>query len=152
MLGRGGAEIPVSELVNGQGPLAPFGPGAAAAVRRTDTFPHVADIMVNSMYDGVTGRVHAFEEQIGSHGGLGGEQSRPFLLWPAELSAPVAPDTELVGAEQVHQVLRRWLRECSGPQIPCHGRTRRVAPTRWTGRSGRPAEGRCQWWAAGWGP
>lgn len=118
VLGRGGAEIPVSELVDGQGPLAPFGPGAAAAVRRTDTFPHVADIMVNSMYDGVTGRVHAFEEQIGSHGGLGGEQSRPFLLWPAELSAPVAPDTELVGAEQVHQVLRRWLRECSGPQIP----------------------------------
>ncbi|MFJ1885229.1 alkaline phosphatase family protein [Streptomyces sp. NPDC088137] len=118
VLGRGGAEIPVSELVDGEGPLAPFGPGAAAAVRRTDTFPHVADIMVNSMYDGATGCVHAFEEQIGSHGGLGGEQSRPFLLWPAELSAPVAPDTELVGAEQVHGVLRRWLRECSGPQIP----------------------------------
>lgn len=81
VLGRGGAEIPVSELVDGEGPLAAFGPGAAAAVRRTDTFPHVADIMVNSMYDGATGCVHAFEEQIGSHGGLGGEQSRPFLLW-----------------------------------------------------------------------
>lgn len=118
VLGRGGAEIPVPELVDAEGPLAPFGPGAAAAVRRTDTFPHVADIMVNSMYDGATGCVHAFEEQIGSHGGLGGEQSRPFLLWPSELSAPVAPDTELVGAEQVHDVLRRWLRECSGPQIP----------------------------------
>ncbi|MFB8032807.1 phage holin family protein [Streptomyces sp. NPDC056004] len=118
VLGRGGAQIPVSELVDGEGPLAPFGPGAAAAVRRTDTFPHVADIMVNSMYDGATGCVHAFEEQIGSHGGLGGEQSRPFLLWPADLSAPVAPDTELVGAEQVHEVLRRWLRECPGPQVP----------------------------------
>ncbi|MEE1770876.1 phage holin family protein [Streptomyces sp. JV185] len=118
VLGRGGAEIPVSELVDGEGPLAPFGPGAAAAVRRTDTFPHVADIMVNSMYDGATGRVHAFEEQIGSHGGLGGEQSHPFLLWPSQLSAPVAPGTELVGAEQVHKVLRRWLQECPGPQIP----------------------------------
>ncbi|WP_326769039.1 phage holin family protein [Streptomyces sp. NBC_01591] len=118
VLGRGGTEIPVAELADGEGPLAPFGPGAAAAVRRTDTFPHVADIMVNSMYDGATGCVHAFEEQIGSHGGLGGEQARPFLLWPADLSAPVAPDTELVGAEQVHEVLRRWLRECSGPQIP----------------------------------
>ncbi|MFJ7199457.1 MULTISPECIES: alkaline phosphatase family protein [unclassified Streptomyces] len=118
VLGRGGAEIPVSELVDGEGPLAPFGPGAAAAVRRTDTFPHVADIMVNSMYDGATGRVHAFEEQIGSHGGLGGEQSHPFLLWPSQLSAPVAPGMELVGAEQVHKVLRRWLRECPGPQIP----------------------------------
>ncbi|MFG2626206.1 phage holin family protein [Streptomyces sp. NPDC048473] len=118
VLGRGGAEVPVSELKDGEGPLASFGPGAAAAVCRTDTFPHVADIMVNSMHDGSTGCVHAFEEQIGSHGGLGGEQSRPFLLWPADLSAPVAQGTELVGAEQVHEVLRRWLRECSGPQIP----------------------------------
>ncbi|MFF9511252.1 phage holin family protein [Streptomyces sp. NPDC014724] len=118
VLGRGGVEIPLSELKDGEGPLASFGPGAAAAVRRTDTFPHVADIMVNSMYDEPTGRVHAFEEQIGSHGGLGGEQSRPFLLWPADLSAPVTEGTELVGAEQVHEVLRRWLRECSGPQIP----------------------------------
>ncbi|MEV8455230.1 phage holin family protein [Streptomyces sp. NPDC052095] len=118
VLGRGGLEVPVAELVDGEGPLAPFGPGAADAVRRTDTFPHVADIMVNSMYDGATGRVHAFEEQIGSHGGLGGEQSRPFLLWPSVLSAPVAPGEELVGAEQVHRVLRRWLRECSGPQVP----------------------------------
>lgn len=124
VLGRGGAEVPVSELKDGEGPLAPFGPGAAAAVRRTDTFPHVADVMINSMYDPDTGCVHAFEEQIGSHGGLGGRQSRPFLLWPRSLSDPVAshasaePDTELVGAEQVHEVLRRWLRECSGPQIP----------------------------------
>lgn len=74
--------------------------------------------MVNSMYDPATGTVHAFEEQIGSHGGLGGEQSHPFLLSPPELSPPVAAGEELVGAEQVHQVLRRWLRECSGPQVP----------------------------------
>lgn len=124
VLGRGGAEVPVSELKDGEGPLAPFGPGAAAAVRRTDTFPHVADVMVNSMYDPDTGCVHAFEEQIGSHGGLGGRQSRPFLLWPRSMSDPVAShasaesDAELVGAEQVHEVLRRWLRECSGPQVP----------------------------------
>ncbi|MFF2961658.1 alkaline phosphatase family protein [Streptomyces sp. NPDC057963] len=118
VLGRGGIEVPLSELRDGEGPLASFGPGAAAAVRRTDTFPHVADIMVNSMYDESSGQVHAFEEQIGSHGGLGGEQSRPFLLWPADLSAPVAQGTELRGAEQVHGVLRRWLRECAGPQIP----------------------------------
>ncbi|MFJ3905380.1 phage holin family protein [Streptomyces sp. NPDC090025] len=147
VLGRDGAELPVAELaelaeadrldgrdgldgldgldaldgrdgpaaVAAGDPLAVFGPGAAAAVLRTDGFPHVADIMVNSMYDPATGTVHAFEEQIGSHGGLGGDQAHPFLLWPRELTPPPAP---LVGAEQVHEVLRGWLRECEGPQVP----------------------------------
>ncbi|MGW5779033.1 phage holin family protein [Streptomyces sp. NPDC003863] len=117
VLARDGVEVPVAELADG-GPLAVFGRGAAAAVRRTDGFPHVADIMVNSMYDPATGTVHAFEEQIGSHGGLGGEQSRAFLLSPPDLSPPVGAGEELVGAERVHRVLRRWLRESSGPQVP----------------------------------
>ncbi|WP_405754408.1 MULTISPECIES: phage holin family protein [unclassified Streptomyces] len=118
VLGPGGAEVPVDRLADGEGPLAGFGPGAADAVRRTDTFPHVADVMVNSMYDPETGAVHAFEGQIGSHGGLGGEQSAPFLLAPLDLSAPVDEGQELVGAEQVHGVLRRWLTECQGPEVP----------------------------------
>ncbi|RSS60280.1 phage holin family protein [Streptomyces sp. WAC01280] len=117
VLARDGAEVPVAELAD-EGPLAVFGRGAADAVRRTDGFPHVADVMVNSMYDPATGTVHAFEEQIGSHGGLGGEQSHPFLLSPPELSAPVGAGEELVGAERVHRVLRRWLRESAGPQVP----------------------------------
>ncbi|MFD7334803.1 phage holin family protein [Streptomyces violascens] len=118
VLGRGGGEVPLAQLADGKGPLEGFGRGAADAVRRTDTFPHTADIMVNSMYDPATGQVHAFEEQIGSHGGLGGEQSHPFLLSPLDLTEPVPDGGELVGAEQVHHVLRRWLREGRGPQVP----------------------------------
>ncbi|MFE1329433.1 phage holin family protein [Streptomyces microflavus] len=131
VLGPGGTEVPVAELADGAGPLAVFGTGAAAAVRRTDTFPHVADVMVNSMYDPETGTVHAFEEQIGSHGGLGGEQAHPFLLWPRGMTdpldivaaetaegAPPPPGGGLVGAEAVHRVLNRWLLEFSGPQVP----------------------------------
>ncbi|TRV78813.1 hypothetical protein FKN01_11510 [Streptomyces sp. 130] len=126
VLARDGVRVPVAELADGQGPLAVYGPGAADAIRRTDTFPHVADVMVNSMYDPATGTVHAFEEQIGSHGGLGGDQSRPFLLWPRTMTDPLdavtgedgeRPD-ELVGAEAVHRVLRHWLQEASGPQVP----------------------------------
>ncbi|MFZ3493549.1 alkaline phosphatase family protein [Streptomyces sp. 5.8] len=114
-----GAEARLDEPGAAEALLAPFGPGAARAVRRTDTFPHVADVMVNSAYDPETGSVHAFEEQIGSHGGLGGEQGHPFLMWPVELSEPVyRPDGELVGAEAVHEVLRRWLTEADGPQVP----------------------------------
>lgn len=122
VLGAHGAEVPVDRLADGTGPLADFGPGAADAVRRTHSFPHTADIMVNSWYDPDTGEVLAFEEQIGSHGGLGGAQGRPFLLWPVTLSAPAGDGAELVGAERLHQLFRRWLRECDGPQVPLTGR------------------------------
>jgi hypothetical protein len=118
VLGAHGAELPVAELDDKQGPLADFGPGVADAVRRTHSFPHTADIMVNSWYDPAEGEVLAFEEQIGSHGGLGGAQGKPFLLSPHTFSAPVDDGEDLVGAEHVHQVLRRWLRECNGPQVP----------------------------------
>ncbi|MEU2230495.1 phage holin family protein [Streptomyces vietnamensis] len=135
VLARDGVEVPVAELTD-DGPLAVFGRGAARAVRRTDGFPHVADIMVNSMYDPATGTVHAFEEQIGSHGGLGGEQSHAFLLSPPDLSPPVGEGEELVGAERVHRVLRRWLRESSGPQVPL-GQVGQVGQVR---QQGQPSQ------------
>ncbi|WP_344398099.1 phage holin family protein [Streptomyces longisporus] len=118
VLGAYGAEIPLDQLDDEPGPLEAFGPGAADAVRRTHSFPHTADIMVNSFHDPADGEVLAFEEQIGSHGGLGGAQSRPFLLSPVAFSPPVEDGCDLVGAEQVHRVLRRWLRETNGPQVP----------------------------------
>ncbi|MEU2393228.1 phage holin family protein [Streptomyces sp. NPDC007369] len=116
VLGHGGAAARLAEPGEAEALLARFGPGAAGAVRRSDGFPHVPDIMVNSAYDPETGQVHAFEEQIGSHGGLGGEQGEAFLMWPADLSDPDPPG--LVGAEAVHRVLRGWLRELDGPQVP----------------------------------
>ncbi|MFF7948507.1 phage holin family protein [Streptomyces griseorubiginosus] len=115
VLGPFGTEIPLDRLDENAGPLADFGPGAVEAVRRTHSFPHTADIMVNSWYDPAEGEVLAFEEQIGSHGGLGGAQAKPFLLSPLVLSAP--PEG-LVGAEGVHRVLRGWLDEAGGPQVP----------------------------------
>ena len=41
------------------------------------------DILVISSVDPVTGEVPAFEELVGNHGGLGGSQREPFLLYPA---------------------------------------------------------------------
>ncbi len=119
VLGRGGAEhrLDTGEITGGPDPLAPFGPGAAEAVRRTAGFGNVPDIVINSVVDPETGAVHAFEQQIGSHGGLGGEQNEAFLLSPHELSAPCEGE-ELVGAERVHQVLRRWLSESAGRAVP----------------------------------
>ena len=47
---------------------------------RTDGFEHVADIMVGSFYDPMLDEGCAFEELISFHGGLGGPQTRPFIL------------------------------------------------------------------------
>jgi hypothetical protein len=52
--------------------------------------------------------VAAFEELVGSHGGMGGGQSHPFILYPAEWTAPTGP---IVGAERVHVQFCRWLAE-----------------------------------------
>ena len=92
--------------VEGEDPLLAFGPNAARHVARTDGFPHCPDIVVNSTYWRDSDEVAAFEELVGSHGGMGGSQSFPFLLYPRELQAP---EQEMVGAEQVHHQLRRWL-------------------------------------------
>lgn len=106
VIGAGGTRYLDEERVEGDDPLAPFGPNAAAHVKRTDGFPHCADLMVNSAIWPQFGEVAAFEELVGSHGGLGGTQSFPFVLHPAELHWPAE---EVIGAERVHRVFRGWL-------------------------------------------
>jgi uncharacterized membrane protein YvlD (DUF360 family) len=133
VLGPGGGVHELeSGLVTGPDPLAPFGPGAVDAVLRADAFRHTADLMINSTVDPFTGAVHAFEEQAGSHGGLGGPQSRPFLLAPVELPLREEP---LVGAEALHTLFREWLapaREaasCPVPAVPTPSMPMLSAPT-----------------------
>ena len=106
VLGPRGTHHLDGDRVEGEDPLAPFGPNAAEHVRRTDAFPHCADLMINSAFDPEAGEVSAFEELVGSHGGLGGTQSFPFVLHPADLEWP---EGEVVGAERVHRVFRGWL-------------------------------------------
>ncbi|HEV8191945.1 MAG TPA: hypothetical protein VGP82_10745, partial [Ktedonobacterales bacterium] len=92
--------------VEGENPLAPFGNNAARHLRREDTFEHVPDIVVNAYYDADTTEVPAFEELVGSHGGLGGNQMKPFVIHPAEFDPGTEP---IVGASQLHRLLQRWL-------------------------------------------
>jgi uncharacterized membrane protein YvlD (DUF360 family) len=92
--------------VEGEDPLAPFGPNAARHVKRTDGFPHCPDIVVNSTFWEELDEVAAFEELVGSHGGMGGEQSHPFVLIPAGWTQPQG---EIVGAEALHRHFRGWL-------------------------------------------
>ncbi|WP_448629672.1 alkaline phosphatase family protein [Cellulomonas soli] len=73
------------EPVDGEDPLAPYGPRARADLTRAARLANTGDLMVVSAVCGPVGarHVHAFEGQIGSHGGIGGDQNEAFLLHPA---------------------------------------------------------------------
>jgi uncharacterized membrane protein YvlD (DUF360 family) len=110
-LGAKGAHYLSDGRVEGEDPLADFSPNAPRHLLRTEGFPHVADIMVGSFYDPELDEGCAFEELISFHGGIGGPQTRPFILHPVEL--PV-PDGEIVGAGAVHELLLGWRRRLNG--------------------------------------
>ncbi len=116
VLGGEGTRRLRDDAVTGDDPLLHFGPNAAHHLRRTDGFPHCPDILVNCMYDPEANEVAPFEEFMGSHGGLGGWQSRPFALVPSGWSEEQGP---IVGVEAMHEALRGWLAE-SGLEMRPH--------------------------------
>jgi uncharacterized membrane protein YvlD (DUF360 family) len=112
-IGAAGRRWLADDTVEGEDPLAVFGPHVADHLRRHDSFPHCPDILVNSMYDPATDEVAPFEEFMGSHGGLGGPQMHPFAVVPSEWPEPAAP---IVGVEAMHAALRDWLAQPHEPQ------------------------------------
>ena len=115
VLGATGSRDLVSGAVEGDDPLAPFAPEAAQHLARTDGFSNVADIMIGSFYSADLEQGCAFEELISFHGGLGGPQTRPFILYPVELAAPKQP---ILGAARVHEILSGWRRDLQGEFVP----------------------------------
>jgi len=73
-------------------PLIPFGDPTytAAQIHRLAHFPHTGDLVVLGTV-GPDGQAVTFEEQIATHGGLGGPQARPFIAWPPE--RPLTPES-----------------------------------------------------------
>ncbi|NIV33668.1 MAG: phage holin family protein [Anaerolineae bacterium] len=112
VIGAGGRTYLANDRVEGENPLAGFGPNAADHLRRTDGFPDAPDILVNSFYRVETNEVAAFEELIGSHGGLGGFQTQPFVLFPAEWQVE---EGDLVGAAAVYRQFKDWLDRLQTP-------------------------------------
>lgn len=108
VIGPAGRHYLKSGRVEGVDPLATFLPTSRDHLLRTDSFINAPDIIVMSMFDPQTGVTAAFEELIGNHGGLGGEQQQPFVFHPGALPFPTTP---VVGAAAVHHVLKSWVPE-----------------------------------------
>jgi uncharacterized membrane protein YvlD (DUF360 family) len=125
VIGGAGRRRLRDDAVEGKDPLVCFDGTAADHLRRHDSFPHCPDILVNSMYDPDANEVAPFEEFMGSHGGLGGPQTRPFAVVPAAWSEPAAP---IVGVEAMHGALRNWLAQTHVNSQPRHAASDRPEP------------------------
>ena len=106
VLGAKGLRYLDEEHVEGEDPTTIFGEHVIESLRREDAMAHAPDLLLLSQYDPEMGEVAAFEELIGSHGGLGGPQNAPFILHPSdwELDEPLP-----LGAPAIYRNLRRWL-------------------------------------------
>ena len=102
IIGENGIYYLDSDEIIGENPLESFGKNAAMHLKRQNSFNNMPDILVNSFYDSESDEVCAFEELIGSHGGLGGNQTKPFILYPSEWGDP----GELIGSESIYHFLK----------------------------------------------
>jgi uncharacterized membrane protein YvlD (DUF360 family) len=87
--GKNGARNLHTGDVTGEDPLVPYGDVELRSwqVRRIADFPNCGDLLLNSpVYE--DGTVAAYEELIGSHGGLGGEQTDAFIFHPGDMEIP----------------------------------------------------------------
>lgn len=101
---RGLRELQAGGIVEGEDPLNGFSPHTAEFLRRLASYANAGDLIVNGAYNPSTGQVIGIDDLIGAHGGAGGMQTRPFLVYP---SVWTGRGPELVGAAAVHRFLRR---------------------------------------------
>ena len=105
-IGKNGIYYLDNGKIEGENPLEGFGDNIVRHLKRTSSFEHTPDILVNSFYDEETDEVCAFEELVGSHGGAGGDQSKPFILYPSSWNVS---DEEIIGAENIYKLLKENL-------------------------------------------
>ena len=107
-IGKDGTYYLDSGEIEGKNPLEGFGDNIVRHLKRTSSFEHTPDILVNSFYDEKADEVCAFEELVGSHGGAGGDQSKPFILYPSSWKVS---DDEIIGAENIYKLIKENLAE-----------------------------------------
>ncbi len=106
VFGPNGTRFLDQDRVEGDDPTELFGPHTVMSLRREDAMVHAPDLLLISQFDPELGEVAAFEELIGSHGGLGGPQTEPFILHPVDWEL----DEEIpLGAPAIYRNIRRWL-------------------------------------------
>lgn len=94
VLGSEGGTLTIkhdSDQVDGPHPLDQFGDVAYTIdqLHRLAHYPHSGDLVLLGAME-PDGKVVTFEDQMATHGGVGGPQTRPFMAWPP--GCPLSPE------------------------------------------------------------
>lgn len=104
---------PMDGEVEGEDPMAPYDPRGLASLAHLSTLETCGDLVLLSTVDHL-GLIHAFEYQVGSHGGLGGPQNRAVFIHPTRLPLDAEHDWAdegwVHGALPLHRQLENWRR------------------------------------------
>jgi hypothetical protein len=125
VFGSKGVHNLATGAVEGTDPLSGYAGRAAGDLRRLSGLPDCGDIVLVSTVDEL-GLVHAFEELVGSHGGVGGSQNDALLVYPADwaLDPQLVEDVDgrqmLVGPVAVHSQLLAWRRTFGAGPVDEH--------------------------------
>jgi hypothetical protein len=85
VLGKSGLrELDGRGDVQGDDPLAGFSPHTGAFLRRLAGYANAGDIVVNGAYDPSTRQIIGIDDLVGAHGGVGGMQTQPFIVYPSD--------------------------------------------------------------------
>jgi hypothetical protein len=91
-------------VIEGDDPISEFGEHAPSFFRRLAEYEYAGDIVVNGSYDPEKRWVVGFDDLVGAHGGFGGPQTQPFLIFPTGWTAD---EPQIVGSVALHKFLRR---------------------------------------------
>lgn len=114
-VGARGLRWLASGRVEGEDPLEGWPGPTAADLERAIGLDGAGDLLLVSAVSAM-GHVHAFEGQVGSHGGIGGPQNEAILIYPGEVDLDedlrdvVDGKRMFVGGEAVHAQLQSWMR------------------------------------------
>ncbi|WKZ31532.1 MAG: phage holin family protein [Candidatus Dojkabacteria bacterium] len=106
VIGKKGTRYLDSDKLKGQDPLLNFDKYAVDQLKQVNTYDTAADIIINSTLYRNTDEVAAFEEFISSHGGIGGGQTKPFIMFPKQFEYPAQP---VYRSTELHKVMKSWL-------------------------------------------
>jgi len=110
VMGKRGIRALKSGQVDGKDPLhlytADLGDRLELELRKLCEYPSSGDVIINGGYLD-NGAVVTFEEQVGTHGGAGGLQTEPFVIYPRRYDGRF---TEINSPEEMHEFLTWILR------------------------------------------